>query len=205
MLGYAFFSLVYPDYPLSSFASIDLGQTLFAFTGYQILISIQETGKRIPAKKMLAQMFHSPVFLAVIFGVILGTTGLYEMMKQSSIGALFDSCVDFVSAPVAAIILFTIGYNLIPSEISFSTVVKTVISRIIILIALRVMVGMAITAIGLSKELTPALNLMFILPPPYALQAFAKEEEPQAYISSVLSVYTVLSIIAFIVLAAVRA
>ena len=52
----------------------------------------------------------------------------------------------------------------------------------------------------MGDSLDAALNIMFILPPPYVLPVFAEDEEQRGFISSSLSIMTLLSILAFFIL-----
>ena len=56
-----------------------------------------------------------------------------------------------------------------------------------------------------SVNLTNAINVMFILPPPFVLPVFADDADQRVYISSALSVSTLVAIAGFAVLAAVGA
>ena len=47
-----------------------------------------------------------------------------------------------------------------------------------------------------------AVNVMFILPPPFVLPVFADDEEQRAYVAAALSLSTVTAVIGFGVLAA---
>ena len=53
-----------------------------------------------------------------------------------------------------------------------------------------------------GENLTRALCLMFLLPPPFVLPVFAREDGQRAYLSSVLSVNTLVTMAGFIALAA---
>ena len=48
-----------------------------------------------------------------------------------------------------------------------------------------------------------ALNVMFILPPPFVLPVFADDADQRVYVSSALSVSTLVAIAGFAVLAAI--
>ena len=115
MLGYALFVMLFPDKSISGFAMLDLGQTLFVFTLYKILIS----GKR-EWKIIVSDMIHSPVLWAVFAGVLLGATGLYRAMGQFR--DVLKSVTDFISAPTGMIILLTVGFDLVIDQIPWKKV-----------------------------------------------------------------------------------
>lgn len=204
MLGYALFTLLYGSDKLSEFATVDLGQVLFVFTLYKVLLGTlnDSSNEKVSAKALLKEMCTSPVVIAIAVGVLIGATGLYGVMEQTGISVLFDTCTNFVSAPTSAIILLTIGYDLVIKNIAWGKVMAVSGVRIAIMLVMRIIAGVVVRAIGLGSSLDMALNVMMILPPPYVLPVFADDEEEREYVSAALSGMTVLSIIAFMVLAA---
>ena len=200
MLGYALFMLLYGSDRISDFASIDLGQVLFVFTLYKILLGLDDQEK-VSAKGLVKDMIQSPTVIAILAGVLLGATGLYDLLAGPGISSMIDACTNFVSAPTSAIILLTIGYDLVLDHIPWAAVGKVTVVRIAIMAALRVLAGLIVRAVGLGDSLDQALNVMMILPPPYVLPVFADDEKQREYVSSSLSVMTLITIIGFILLA----
>lgn len=200
MLGYALFMLLYGAERISDFASIDLGQVLFVFTLYKILLGI-DGQEKISTRQLVTDMMKSPTVIAIIAGVLLGATGIYDMLAGPGISSMIDACTSFVSAPTSAIILLTIGYDLVLDHIPWAAVMKVTVVRIAIMAGLRVLAGVIVHAVGLGDSLDQALNVMLILPPPYVLPVFADDEKQREYVSSALSVMTLITIIGFIMLA----
>lgn len=199
MLGYSLFMLLYGAENISSFAYIDLGQVLFVFTLYKILLG--GDGEEKPsAGKLFFDMIHSPTIIAIVCGVILGAAGIYRALIPSGVSSLIDACTDFVSAPTGAVILITIGYDLVFSDIPWKAVCRVTVARLVIMLLLRLAVGSIVHALGMGDQLDAALNIMFILPPPYVLPVFADDEKQRNFVSSSLSVYTLVTVICFIAL-----
>jgi len=198
MLGYGLFALLFKGEPNSHFAIIDLGQVLFVFTVYKILLS----GKA-GLKNVVNEAVSSPVLWGIIIGLIIGATGLYDALKPSGVSGVFDSITSFISAPTSVLILISIGYDLVPSEIRWKKTAVIVVMRFVIM---AVMLGVALLInkflLGGAMHIG-ALVLMFILPPPYVLPVFADAQDERANISSALSVTTLVSIALFAVMSAV--
>ena len=201
MLGYALFNMLYGAGRTAEFARIDLGQVLFVFTLYKILLGL-DGSKKTDAKTLLRDMAFSPIILAIAAGVLLGATGLYEALKPSGVSAVFDACVSFISAPTSAIILLAIGYDLVLSDIPWRETLKVVALRLVIMLALRTALLWLLGALWPPAQLTAAVNVMFILPPPFVLPVFADDADQRTYVSSALSVSTLAAIAAFAVFAA---
>ena len=192
MLGYALFVLLFPQHNVSSFAILDIGQTLFVFTIFKILIS----GNHSP-KQILRDMAKTPILWATIIGVIIGATGLYGKMQAWQISGLLDSTTEFLSAPTGMIILLVIGYDLSVKKIPWKKTAgiialrffTMVISYIIIITVNRVFLG------GMIFE--GAALLMFILPPPFVIPVFADDPKERSLVSASLSALTLCTIVFF--------
>lgn len=198
MLGYALFALLFADGKTSDFAIIDLGQVLFVFTIYKALLK----GKG-GIRSVAHEAFTSPVVWAIIAGLIVGASGLYKALIPSGVAGVLDSCANFLAAPTSAIILLTIGYDLVPKEIRWRETFAAVIMRVVIM-AVCLGVALIVNSVILGGVMhTGALILMFILPPPYVLPVFADAQDERANISSALSVLTLVSIALFAVMSAV--
>ena len=195
MLGYALFALLFPRVSASKFAILDLGQTLFVFTAFKILISGKTDWKAIGK-----DMVTSPILWAVGIGVVFGATGLYGLLGQSGISGVITGITDFVAAPTGMIILLTVGYDLVLREISWGKTIR--------LIALRLLAMAVFVAIWVVMNRSLMNNLLFegaillmaILPPPYVIPIFADNPESRSQVSSSLSALTALCVLLFVVL-----
>ena len=107
MLGYALFNMLYGSARTAEFARIDLGQVLFVFTLYKVLLGLSGR-ERADFGALVKEMAFSPIILAIAAGVLLGATGLYQSLIPSGAAAVLDACTDFISAPVGALILLAI-------------------------------------------------------------------------------------------------
>lgn len=202
MLGYALFTLLYGSERVASFARIDLGQVLFVFTLYKILLGRDE-GKRIAPKALMREMLFSPIILAIVCGVLLGATGLYQALAPSGVSALLDACTDFISAPTAALILLAIGYDLVFDDIPWKDALSVAALRLGIMAALGTAVFFAFRLFWPDLNSEAAVVMMFLLPPPFVLPVFATGESQRTYVSAALSLSTLVSILGFAVLAVI--
>ena len=198
MLGYALFVLLFPEESVSQFALPDIGQTLFVFTLYKVLLS----GKK-DIKAVGRDMLATPILWAVLVGVLLGATGLYDGMRQVGISGIMDGTTSFLSAPTGMVILLTVGYDLVLKDIPWKKTGGLLAMRLAVMaICLAIMILLNRTVLqGILFE--GAAVLMAILPPPYVIPVFADEPGERVQISSALSAMTLLTMILFAVMAAV--
>ena len=201
MLGDALFNMLYGSGRTAEFARIDLGQVLFVFTLYKVLLAM-DSNEKADVGKLVREMALSPIIIAIIAGVLLGATGLYRALVPSGISGMLDACTAFVSAPTGAIILLTIGYDLVLDDIPWAQTAKVVGLRLVIMLALRTALVALLGILWPQANLTAAINVMFILPPPFVLPVFADDADQRTYVSSALSVSTLVAIIGFAIMAA---
>ena len=195
MLGYALFALLFPGVSASKFAILDLGQTLFVFTAFKILLSGKTDWKAIGK-----DMVTSPILWAVAIGVLFGATGLYGFLGQWGISSVITGITDFVAAPTGMVILLTVGYDLVLREISWGKTFRLILLRLIamaVFVAAWVLINRTLLN-GLLFE--GAILLMAILPPPYVIPIFADNPEDRSQVSSSLSALTLLCVLLFVLL-----
>lgn len=196
MLGYALYALLFDS--ATPFATVDLGQVLFVFTVYFTLLKRNEGGT---LKGSLKSMATSPVILSIALGVALGASGLGQTIAASAAGPVVQGVLDFISAPTAAVILLVVGYEL---EFKKGSILRALAAAGIRLAMMGTLC--ALTLLGVSL-LTPvdaplrwAFILMFLLPPPFVLPVFARDENESAFVSATLSLSTLIALAAFAVI-----
>ena len=198
MLGYALFTLLFGAGEVSRFAIVDLGQVLFVFTVYKIMLSGSGDWRGAVREALV-----SPTIWAICAGLLLGATGAFKALEPSGVSGILTSIASFVAAPTSAIILLSIGYDLVPKEIRWAKTAKIVALRVgvmAVILALALLVNRLILGGAMH---TDALLMLMILPPPYVLPVFADAGDERANVSSALSVLTLLSLVLFAVLTAI--
>ena len=128
------------------------------------------------------------------------------MILGSQMGGIVTSLIDFITAPTAGVILIVVGYELELRRELMAPVVKTVLLRLTVLAAVLA-AGSAVifTVTPFDKELFMAMLLMYALPAPFIIPLFADTGEDGAYISTTLSVGTLMTVVFFIGIAAYSA
>ncbi len=197
MLGYALYALIAGEENTSVFAMVDIGQTLFAYTVFMTGLKIID-GKKADAAGVLKEVVSNKACLGMLFGIVLGITGVGQWVLNSPVSGVVTSLIDFVTAPTAGMILIVVGYELSFEKTLVVPVIKTVLLRLAVLGVLLVMGSMVIfTIIPFDKQLFMALLLMYALPAPFIIPLFAEAGEDGAYISNTLSVGTLAAVAAF--------
>ena len=198
MLGFALFGLLFPDQSISKFAMIVLGQEIFVFTLYKMLLT-----KKTGLKAILQDFVSSPTLMAVVLGLIVGATGLYGKLQEWGIAVIVDSVTGFVSAPTAMIILLTVGFDLVIKEITWRQTGGLIAMRLMLMaLCYGVLVLLNRTVLG-GMIFEGAALVLVILPPPYIIPVFADEPNERVQISSSLSALTLVTMVLFAVISIV--
>lgn len=194
MLGFSLFALLFPGESASKFAMLVLGQEIFVFTLYKMLL----TGKTSP-RAILNDFLTSPTLIAVILGLIVGATGLYDVFRSWGVSTILEAVTGFISAPTGMIILLTVGFDLVLKEIPWKKTAGLIAMRLVIAaLMLGVLVLLNRTVLnGMIFE--GAAVLLFILPPPYVIPIFSDEPAERVQISSALSALTLITMVLFTV------
>ena len=201
MLGYALFSLLYAG-KTPTFAMVDIGQTMFGYTVY--LAALKATsGEKTNAKNILHNMFTNPAFIGMLSGVVLGIIGVGKWLTATDAWPVLHDITSFVAAPTSALILIIVGYELSFKQDLMKPVLKTVVLRLAIMTTLMALSTLVVfSVIPFDKVLFVAFILAYSLPAPFIIPLFADVTGHGEYISTALSVETIVAIVLFIGIAA---
>ena len=193
MLGYALYGLITGTQ--TGFAAVDLGQTVFAYTAFLALLKMTD-GKKVTARNLLGNMFSNKCFWGMLLGI-------GKLVLNSSVGGIVTSVISMIAAPTSAIVLLVVGYELNMKCELMKKVLITVVTRLAIMAVLLVAVSAIVTGIfGYDKELEVALMVLYSLPAPFIIPMFADLGDDSEYVSTTLSVNTVVTIILFVFISA---
>lgn len=200
MLGYALYGLLAGTDKLSYMASVDLGQVLFVYTVYLTLLK-NATGQKTDVKGILLSMIKNPAFQGVAIGIIVGITGLGGFISASPVGGIFSEIIEMIMLPTAGMILIIVGYELSMRRDLVGPVVKTIAFRVAVMaVLLCISAFIMFSILPFDKNLFMAMVLLFSLPAPFIIPLYADVESEGVYISTTLSMNTLVTIFIFILL-----
>ena len=203
MMGYALFGLLYAG-QTHIFAMADIGQTLAAYTVFLVTLQAVSRGEA-DVKGAVRSAATNPALIGAFLGVILGATGVGRAVLSSAIGGVISKTIAFISAPVSGLILVIVGYELSFRKELMKPVLITVGLRIAVTAVLLAVDWLIIFGTGLipfEKPLFVALMLAWSLPAPFIIPLYADLGKDGEYISTTLSMETIVSILLFIGIAA---
>lgn len=200
MLGYALYGLI--TGMQTEFAAVDLGQTVFAYTAFLALLKMTD-GKKVTVENLLGNMFSNKCFWGMMLGIICGVTGIGNMVLNSSVGGIVTAVINMIAAPTSAIVLLVVGYELNMKRKMMNKVCMTVVYRLVIMLVLLIGVSAIVMSVfGYDKQLQVALMVLYSLPAPFIIPMFADLGEDSEYVSTTLSVNTVITILLFVFISA---
>lgn len=204
MLGFPLFLLLAGQENMGSIAVADLGQEVFVFTIYLFMLR-RQTGGEQSLREAVREVAKNPVIIAVALGLLTGITGLGKMLAGGMAGDVIESICGFVSAPTAVLILLSIGYDL--------KLERRLLKRAGLVMLLRAAAVLAIGGgltlllfliIPYDPWLLLALLTMLVLPAPFVLPVYSQSREEAEFVSMFLSLSTLLFILLYAVLLALR-
>ena len=199
MIGYALYIIAFGQDKLTNFATVALGQELFVFL---ILLPIMQAseGQKTTFRATALKIIKTPVLIGILAGLLVSSTGLGALLYNLPAGIVFDSILEFASAPTAALMLIVIGYSLDFKGMDPGFALRVSIGRILYMSAACFALVAALKIFfPLSEELVWAFVILFMLPPSYIVPFFVDSETAIEKSSTFLSIYTMLTIGVFLV------
>ncbi len=199
-LGFTLFIMLFGAENLHYLAVMDLG-IAFVFFGFLATKILFKNHDEINTKDVL-KSFITPINIGILFGILISVSGISELIQNSSFGIVLDATLVHLSAPISALILIAVGYGIDFSKINVFETFKAVFSRMIVFgffgFLMYHFVAMLVPDEPLYRY---AVIVVFMLPPSYAYSVYIHEKNETSYLSSVLTVYTIFTLIAFSIFA----
>ena len=131
-------------------------------------------------------------------GIILGALGIGELVLNSAAGGIVSSVIGMFTAPISAIVLLMVGYELKLKAELLVPVFKTIVLRLVVMGILLAANSLIIFHIfPFDKNLEIALMVLYALPAPFIIPIFANVGDDGEYISTTLSLHTLVTVLLF--------
>ena len=189
---------------LSQIAVLDIAGLLFGFSIYMGMLGQVENGEKINAKKLCMSAFHTPAFIASVLGILAGLSKVVICLIDSPFGGAYLAVEGILTTSVTAIILIVVGYSMELTKELIRPCLKTILMRVLLQTLMAIGVLWAVHLwIGDNMLLNLAIISYMSAPATFSMQTFLKKEEGSAYVSTTNSMYCMVSILVYIILAAV--
>lgn len=207
MMGYAIFSAVYGAENVFKFGIIDLGQVLFVF--FVLVPALQALTDPQPFAHTARNFIKTPVILAILGGILLSMTGLMARLSSFPLFASLTDTLTLISSVTTPLVALIIGYEMRLQKGDLAGPLRSIAIRMAFWVpfALLLSYGVIDRWLNLEKGFQAAVMTMFVLPPPFVIPIFMKEnrQDEQAYVVNSLSLATLVTLFAFAIVSVVYA
>ena len=203
MLGISLFGSAYGLANIGYIAVVDLGHEIFIWFVFLPLLLMKRDGGQSLAG-IGRSFLTSPVVIAILASLILNVLGaaksLYELPVTGALMATFQ----FLGNLTIPLILVIVGYGIKFDRHGLKDSLVVVVFRLTILIPLALIVNAVLIRglLQLDAFFEAALFTLLILPPPFIVPLYARQDlkiAEKQYINNVLMVHTVISIAVYII------
>ena len=195
-------SMAYPLYTslcgaenLSQIAVLDIAGLLFGFSVYMGMLGQVENGEKIDPGKLFSSAIRTPAFIA-------GLTGVVQKLLAGPFAGTYTSVESILTTSITSVILLVVGFSIEFDKKLLSPCIRTIVLRILLQ---AVMIGGVLLAIHYIVGDHLLLNLAVIsymsAPATFSMQTFLKSEDGSAYVSTTNSLYCLVSILVYVVMA----
>lgn len=204
LMAYPLYTSLCGQENLSQIAVLDIAGLLFGFSIYMGMLGQVENGEKINVKKLCMSAFHTPAFIASVLGILAGLSKVVICLIDSPFGGAYLAVEGILTASVTAIILIVVGYSMELTKELIRPCLKTILMRVLLQTLMAIGVLWAVHLwIGDNMLLNLAIISYMSAPATFSMQTFLKKEEGSAYVSTTNSMYCMVSILVYIILAAV--
>ena len=204
MMGYPLFANLCGTGELAKIAMLDIAGLLFGFSIYMGMLQQAESGQKPNAKLLLFDAFKNPAFIATLLGIIFGITGITKGILNSPFSETYSAVESLITASLTAMILIVVGYSLSFNIKLLKPCLRTIILRIL------VQTPVIILMVIFVRKLFPGDAAVWVAvicymssPATFSMQSFLKTEEGSKYAATTNSLYSLVSIAVYVVLAIV--
>lgn len=202
MLGIGLFGTTYGLDNIGAFALVDLGHELFIWFVFLAVLLAMRDGRQEPGRLFRA-FVASPVVIAIIAGLVGNFTGIGADLRQWVVTGGAINAIELLAGLTGPLILLVVGHGIHLDTGHIREAVVPIAARFAVALVLAIVLPPLL--IGELLEGGPlqqaALFTLLILPPPFIIPLYMREgdEAERRYVNNVLSLYTLLSIAAFII------
>lgn len=178
---------------------LDLAQAVAAYPVIALLSA--DTGENLKAGQILRKILKSPLVIMSALGLVLNFTGARTWMEDAGILGIVTKSTGFMTEPVSALMLFSVGYNFSLAEKSRGVIFRVSAIHFGMLAMMGVVAQLVLCLLPQVDAVTRWVMLLyFLLPGSYLAPGLGRSEEDYTMASGVCSVLTVVTLLCFCVM-----
>ncbi|MBR5126496.1 MAG: AEC family transporter [Oscillospiraceae bacterium] len=201
MLGIPLFMILFGADQAYRMGMLDLAQAVTAYPVIAILSA--DAGENPSVKQIVKKVMTSPLMIMCLLGLFLNLTGIGGWLNTIGIGGMLTESATFLSQPISAMMIFSVGYNFSMSGENRGDIFKVAgIHFVYFAVACAAIQGILFLIPGVDALTRWAVLLYCTLPASYLAPGLGRSERDYTLASGVCSVLTVVTLLVFCVMAA---
>lgn len=156
-------------------------------------------------QSLLMNLVKDPIIITLVIAIFLQLCGVYSYLDSSGFITVYESVITMITSPIVACILFTIGYRFHVEKSSFQSLIQCILVRVLIMALFAVIFFLIFPNLVQDTAMKVVVPLYFLSPPALVLtsqlEPLCKKKEEQNFLSSFISLYFVVTLLVYIVLA----
>jgi len=202
MLGIPLFIVLFGSAHAYRLGILDLTQAICCYPTIAILSA--KTGENPTTKEILKKVATSPFTVMSLLGLLLNVSGIGRFMDSIGIGGIIIETTAFLSHPVSALMIFSVGYNFSLSAGNRREIFRISVIHFVAFAVMGLLVQLGLFLIpNVAPETRWSILLYSLLPASYLAPSLGKTEEDFSVASGVCSVLTVVTLLVFCIMAAI--
>ena len=202
MLGIPLFIVLFGSAHAYRLGILDLTQAICCYPTIAILSA--KTGQNPSPREIVKKVLTSPFTVMSLLGLTLNVSGIFAFLDRAGIGSIITETTAFLSQPVSALMIFSVGYNFSLSSGNRKEVFRICAIHFVYYALMGLLVQLGLFLIpNVAPETRWSILLYSLLPASYLAPTLGKTEEDFSVASNVCSVLTVVTLIVFCVMAAI--
>lgn len=191
MLGIPLFIILFGADQAYRMGILDLTQAVLAFPVIAILSA--DAGNNPSVGELIKKVLSSPLMIMSFLGLALNISGIGTWMETIGIRGILTETTTFLSTPVSALMIFSVGYNFSLSAGNRRDIMKIAGIHFIYYAVVCLMAQAALFLVPNVDSLTRwAIFLYCMLPGSYLSPSLGRSEEEYQVSSGVCSVLTLM-------------
>ena len=138
--------------------------------------------------------------IIVFAGLLLNITGLGQAFVGSPAGQVYTGIESLVTAPITALILLSVGFDLQFDPKVFQELIRIDLLRMVIMAAIAALLLTVGRVLIDSQELVVAVLLYFSLPPQFITPIFIQKAKEREFAATMISSYSLVTIAVYIII-----
>ena len=204
MLGIPLFAILFGSAQAYRMGILDIAQMPSAFPVIAILSA--SAGTNPSTKEILKKVVRSPLLIMSVLGLILNFSGIAAWLDRLGVLGIATESAGFLAQPISAIMIFCVGYNFSMEKGNRRAIFKLSALHLAWTVAFGLIIQLILFLIPNVDALTRwAVLLYSVLPASYLAPSLGRNKDDFALASGVCSILTLVSLIAFCVIAVIVA